>query len=93
MSNRSQNIKPVNMQRINNFRMGAYAALAVGLINLRYQSGSDNNLFKSLALVAPGALVLALSFSERGRGLLMTKTATALGITVGFLALAYSFLV
>ncbi|CAN2178801.1 hypothetical protein MCEMRE203_00235 [Candidatus Nanopelagicaceae bacterium] len=72
--------------------MGAYAALAVGLINLRYQTGSDNNIVKSLALVAPGALVLALSFSTKGRALLVTKTAAALGITVGFLALAYSFL-
>ncbi len=72
--------------------MGAYAALAIGLINLQYQSGSENNLVKSLALVLPGALVLGISFTQKGRALLVTKTAAALGITVGFLALAYSFL-
>lgn len=88
----SGNMSSGTLARINNFRMGAYAALAVGLINLRYQTGSDNNLFKSLALVAPGALVLALSFSDKGRAFLVTKSAAALGITAGLLALAYSFL-
>ncbi|MEY3639158.1 MAG: hypothetical protein RIR68_2291, partial [Pseudomonadota bacterium] len=49
----------MNMQRINNFRMGGYLLLAVGLINLRYQTGQDDNLAKSLTLVIPGALLLA----------------------------------
>lgn len=73
--------------------MGAYAALAMGLINLQYQSGSDNNLVKSLALVAPALIVLGLSFTEKGRNLFQRKTAAPLGIILGLLALAYSFLV
>lgn len=73
--------------------MGAYAALAMGLINLQYQSGSDNNLMKSLVLVAPGGVVLAISFTEKGRSLFQSKIAAPLGITLGLLALAYSFLV
>ena len=79
------------MQRINNFRMGAYAALAAGLINLRYQTGSDGNMSKSLILVIPGAVVLGLSLTTAGKKLLESKTAAAIGITGGGLLLIYSF--
>jgi hypothetical protein len=82
----------MNMQRINNFRMGAYAALAAGLINLRYQTGSDSNMSKSLLLIIPGALVLGLSLTTAGKKLLDSKTAAAIGITGGGLLLIYSFI-
>jgi uncharacterized membrane protein YjjP (DUF1212 family) len=49
----------MNTHRINNFRMAAYAALAAGLINLRYQTGAEANLSKSLVLIIPGALLFA----------------------------------
>jgi hypothetical protein len=83
----------MNMQRINNFRMGAYAALAAGLINLRYQTGSDGNMSRSLILIIPGALVLGLSLTTPGKKLLDSKTAAAIGITGGGLLLIYSFVV
>jgi hypothetical protein len=81
----------MNMQRINNFRMGGYLLLAVGLINLRYQTGQENNLGKSLTLVIPGALLLAASFTGAGKNLLHKKAATAMVITCGGLLLIYSF--
>jgi hypothetical protein len=83
----------MNMQRINNFRMGAYAALAAGLINLRYQTGSDGNMSKSLILIIPGAIVLGLSLTAGGKKLLDSKNAVAVGITGGLLLLIYSFVV
>jgi len=83
----------MNMQRINNFRMGSYAALAVGLINLRYQTGNNGNLLKSLVLIIPGALLLAISLTDPGKKWLQTQTAAAIAITVGGLLLAYSFFV
>ena len=49
------------MHPINNYRFGAYAVLAMGLINLRYQTGSEANLSKSSVLIAVGAIVLGLS--------------------------------
>ncbi len=79
------------MQRINNFRMGAYAALAAGLINLRYQTGSDGNISKSLILIIPGALVLGLSLTTAGKKILDNKTTSALGIAGGVFLLIYSF--
>lgn len=72
--------------------MGGYLLLAVGLINLRYQTGQDDNLAKSLTLVIPGALLLAITFVDAGRKWLHTKAATALVLTVGGILLAFSFI-
>ena len=72
--------------------MGGYLLLAVGLINLRYQTGQDNNLGKSLTLIIPGALLLALTFIDAGKKWLHTKAATAVVITLGGLLIAYSFI-
>jgi glycine/serine hydroxymethyltransferase len=83
----------MNMQRVNNFRMGAYAALAAGLINLQYQSGSESNLSKSLVLIAPGLLILGLSFTSAGKNWMQSKNAAAISLTCGALLLAYSFIV
>ena len=82
----------MNMQRINNFRIGGYLLLAVGLINLRYQTGKTSVLAHSLLLVIPGALLLASTFTSAGKGWLHTKAATAMVITCGGLLLIYSFI-
>lgn len=72
--------------------MAAYAAFAVGLINLRYQTGSANNLAKSAALFIPGALLLALTFLDFGKKLLEGKFAMVIVSIAGALLLAYSFI-
>ena len=73
--------------------MGAYAALAIGLINLRYQTGADGNLLKSLVIIGPGLAILLISFTQPGKMWLQSKTAAAIGITCGGLLLVYSFIV
>jgi len=82
----------MNMQRINNFRMGGYLLLAVGLINLRYQTGKSSVLAHSLLLIAPGALLLASTFTSQGQNFLHKKAATALVLTLGGLLVIYSFI-
>ena len=83
----------MNIARVNNFRMGAYAALAIGLINLRYQTGTDGNLLKSLVLIGPGLALLLISVTQPGKMWLQSKTAATIGIMCGGLLLAYSFFV
>ncbi len=73
--------------------MGAYAALAVGLINMRYQTGADSNLSKSLALVIPGALLLLVALTEPGKKLLNTRAAAIIVSVIGAVLLVYSFVV
>lgn len=82
----------MNMHRINNFRMAAYAALAVGLINLRYQTGTTGNLLKSSLLFIPGAALLGLSLTGFGKKWLQSKTATVVVTICGGLLLIYSFI-
>jgi hypothetical protein len=82
----------MNMQRINNFRMGGYLLLAIGLINLRYQTGKSSVVAHSLLLIVPGALLLASTFTSFGRDQLSKKAATAIVITVGGLLVIYSFI-
>ena len=61
------------MNPINNYRFGAYALFAMGLINLRYQTGSEGNLSKSSLLIAVGAVVLALTFIPKLNDFFMKK--------------------
>ncbi len=72
--------------------MGGYLLLALGLINLRYQTGKSSVLAHSLLLVVPGALLLASTFTSVGRDQLNKKAATAIVITVGGLLVVYSFI-
>jgi len=72
--------------------MGGYLLLAVGLINLRYQTGKSSVLAHSLLLIIPGALLLAATFISFGKDFLNKKAATAIVITVGGLLVIYSFI-
>ena len=49
---------------LNNYRMASYLLLAIGLINLRYQTGKDGVLGNSLTIVIPGVAMLLLSFAK-----------------------------
>jgi len=71
--------------------MAGYATLAAGLINLRYQWGSD--VSKSLVLILPGALLLLFSLTSAGKNWMQTKSSTAVVGSVGSLLLIYSFII
>ena len=71
--------------------MAAYAALAVGLINLRYQTGAESNFAKSAALFIPGALLLLVTFTSAGKKLLESRTAALILSIIGSGLLIYSF--
>ncbi len=47
---------------LNNYRFGSYAILAMGLINLRYQTGSEGNLSTSSVLITIGLIVFISTF-------------------------------
>jgi hypothetical protein len=47
---------------LNNYRMASYLLLAIGLINLRYQSGNEGVLVNSLTVIIPGTAMLLITF-------------------------------
>ena len=52
----------ISKYALNNYRMASYLLIAIGLINLRYQSGKDEVLTNSLLVVIPGVLALLVTF-------------------------------
>ena len=84
MSNQPKNSSESNL--INNYRMGGYLLIAVGLINLRYQTGQSGVLSHSLAIIIPGSLLLASTWVAGARKFLYSRYGKMLTI-VGGLAL------
>ena len=70
--------------------MGAYLLVAIGLINLRYQTGHSGVLTHSLAIIIPGAALLAITWVPALTKKLETKTVQAVLVTLGLILIAYS---
>jgi Ca2+/Na+ antiporter len=81
------------MITINNYRFGAYALFAMGLINLRYQTGSEDNLSKSAVLIAVGAIVLALTFIPKLKDFFMRKVVKSLSLILLAVLITYGLLI
>ena len=81
------------MNPINNYRFGAYAILAMGLINLRYQTGSDQNFAKSSLLIISGLIGFGMTFIPAARNLLIKKITKILSVGLLIGLIAYGFLI
>lgn len=69
------------MNHVNYLRYVAYALFAVGLINLRYQSGEENLAVRTLFITGTGIIIFALTYFGFGKKFL----ASYLGKTVAWL--------
>jgi len=78
---------------ISNYRYGAYALLAIGLINLRYQTGASNNLNNSSVLVGLGLIGLLLTFIPALKKLLLRKMVKNFALLVFIAAIMYGFII
>ena len=63
---------------LNNYRMASYLLLAIGLINLRYQTGKEEVFNNSFAIFAPGILMLVITFVKPAHNLLARREVMAL---------------
>ena len=81
------------MNQLNNYRFGSYAILAMGLINLRYQTGNDSNLSKSLVLIILGAVAFIATFIPVLKAILLKRVSKMLALIILVLAIAYGFLI
>jgi hypothetical protein len=81
------------MNPLNYYRFGAYAILAMGLINLRYQTGSEANLPKSSALILLGLAVLLITFIPVFKNLFLLKISKVVGVLGLVTSIIYGFLI
>ena len=63
---------------LNNYRMASYLLLAIGLINLRYQTGKEEVFNNSLTIVIPGIVMLLVTFLKAAHSLLARREVMAL---------------
>jgi len=73
-----------------NYRWGGYLLVAMGLLNLRYQTGQPGVILHSLIILTPGAVILIMSFIPKTAVLLNTKLARSISIAVGIAAIVYA---
>ena len=73
-----------------NYRWGGYLLIAMGLLNLRYQTGQPGVLTNSLIILTPGAVILVMSFIPKTAALLNTKIAQRVSLVVGIAAIIFA---
>ncbi|MEJ6573869.1 MAG: hypothetical protein QNL78_01920 [Actinomycetes bacterium] len=73
-----------------NYRWGGYLLVAMGLLNMRYQTGEPGVVTNSLIILTPGVLILVLSFIPKTAALLNTKIAQRISIVVGIAAIIFA---
>jgi hypothetical protein len=80
-----------NMVR-NNYRMGGYLLLALGLINWQYQNNDAGVATRSLLLVVPGVVVIAMTFIKPLEAFMGSKVGMSLIAVIGAILVGLSFL-
>ncbi len=81
------------MNMLNNYRFGSYALLAMGLINLRYQTGSEGNLSTSSVLIAIGVAVFILTFIPKVSSILLKGPIKKLSLVLLVALIIYGILI
>jgi hypothetical protein len=80
-----------NMVR-NNYRMGGYLLLALGLINWQYQNNDAGVATRSLLIVLPGVVVIAMTFIKPLEAFMGSKVGMSLIAVIGAILVGLSFL-
>jgi len=83
-------MEAMNKNLINNYRMGGYLLIAIGLINLRYQSGQSNVLGRSLIIIVPGALLLGSTWISSFSKVLDRRSTKVLALGLGLVLVGFA---
>lgn len=75
----------------NNYRMGGYLLLALGLINWQYQNSDPDVATRSLLILIPGVLVILMTFIKPLDTLLASRVGMSLVTAIGALLVGFSF--
>lgn len=80
----------MNKNLVNNYRLGSYLLIAIGLINLRYQSDNNNVLGKSLIIIVPGVLLLCSTWTYSLSNALNLRSTKVLALGLGLVLVAFA---
>jgi hypothetical protein len=78
---------------LNNYRFGSYAILAMGLINLRYQTGSEGNLSTSSVLITIGLIVFISTFIPKLSAFLLNSLVKKISLLLLVALIIYGILI
>jgi hypothetical protein len=82
----------MNQTMRNNYRMGGYLLLAIGLINWRYQNEDAGIASRSLLVAIPGVIILAMTFIKPLDKFLASRAGMSVVTVVGALLVGLSLL-
>jgi hypothetical protein len=82
----------MNQAMRNNYRMGGYLLLAIGLINWRYQNEDAGIASRSLLIVIPGVIILAMTFIKPLDKFLASRAGMSVVTVVGAALVGLSLL-
>jgi hypothetical protein len=82
----------MNQTLRNNYRMGGYLLLAVGLINWQYQNADEGIASRSLLIAIPGVVIVAMTFIKPLDKFLASRAGMAIVTVVGAALVGLSFL-
>lgn len=80
------------MTSVQYLRYVAYALFAIGLINLRYQSGEDNLSMRTSLIVGTGVLLFAMTYFSFGKTLLTKPSGKIMAWIVAIAATLFAIL-
>jgi hypothetical protein len=72
--------------------MGGYLLLALGLINWQYQNNDAGVATRSLLIVVPGVVVIAMTFIKPLEAFMGSKVGMSLIAVIGAILVGLSFL-
>jgi hypothetical protein len=82
----------MNQAMRNNYRMGGYLLLAVGLINWRYQNEDAGIASRSLLIAIPGVIIIAMTFIKPLDKFLASRAGMSVVTVVGAVLVGLSLL-
>ena len=80
------------MTSLQYLRYVAYALFAVGIINLRYQSGEDNLAVRTLIIAGTGVLIFALTYFKIGKQALSRNSGKVIAWLLAIAATLFAIL-
>jgi len=82
----------MNQTMRNNYRMGGYLLLAIGLINWQYQNEDAGIASRSLLIAIPGVVIVAMTFIKSLDKFLASRAGMSIVTVVGAVLVGLSFL-